>query len=268
MTAFARGWPAVAMLAALSMARVDAQTEGPPVLSTVAEPPAGSEAVPAQMSGFPLQVGDLPPGVVVVRVIRRSFSENVAGQAVTLREPFSTRAQEAVTDADGRAQFSGMAVGARVQAQATLDGEVLSSQIFTLPAQGGVRLVLASGIGAGVRIPADAAAASAGPASGAAGARWLAPTRGAGFMAAVFALAAIGFGIHWTRRPRVAIVPPAPIATDGAVRRNRPAAAQRTEAFEALVRLEQGFQRGLVDEAAYTGRREELVAEILKLDAR
>ena len=53
-------------------------------LSTTPVPAPGAEAQPGQMSGLPLQVSDLPPGTVSVRVIRRTFADNVAGQEVKL----------------------------------------------------------------------------------------------------------------------------------------------------------------------------------------
>jgi hypothetical protein len=153
--------------AILATAPLRAQSAEPPkVLSTVPDPPAGAVAEPAQMSGMPLQVGDLPPGVIVVRVIRRSFAENVANQRVDLR--VGARSISAVTDASGRAQFNAQPVGVRVMATATVDGERLDSQEFEIPAQGGVRMVLVAGVGAGV--PAGSGAPLAPVLSGAAAA--------------------------------------------------------------------------------------------------
>lgn len=136
----------VATLTALSLSGRAQQT--PPVLSTAPEPPPGVVAAPAQMSGLPLQVGDLPPGIVAVRVIRRTFSENVQGIAVALEDLASGEVLKATTNVEGRAQFTAMPVGSTVQARATVDGESLESQAFPLPGQGGVRLVLVAGVGA------------------------------------------------------------------------------------------------------------------------
>jgi hypothetical protein len=129
---------------------VVAQRPAPPLLSTVASPPAGMDNVPADMSGQPLQVGDLPPGVVVVRVIRRRFADNVAQARVQLRVGNEGRVAESVTDGFGRAEFDGLRVGENVRATTAVDGEVIGSQMFTLPAEGGVRVLLAAGVGAGI----------------------------------------------------------------------------------------------------------------------
>ena len=60
------------------------------------------------MSGLPLQVGDLPPGTVAVRVIRQSFANNVANQPVELQVVGSSgKVLEVPTDASGRATFPG-----------------------------------------------------------------------------------------------------------------------------------------------------------------
>lgn len=158
----------------------------PKVLSTVPDPPAGSVAEPTQMSGMPLQVGDLPPGIVVVRVIRRSFADNVKDQRVDLRVGPGGRTVSATTDASGRAQFNGQTIGATVSATAVVDGERLDSETFEIPAQGGVRMVLVAGVGAGTPAavtalgsvhdtasmalpPASTAAATGGPVSSAGG---------------------------------------------------------------------------------------------------
>ena len=93
----------------------------PPVLSTTPDPPAGSVPEAGQMSGLPLQVGDLAPGIVAVRVIRRNFSENVGNQTVELRVGATGRTVKAVTSSDGRAQFEPLAVGETVQVHAAVD---------------------------------------------------------------------------------------------------------------------------------------------------
>lgn len=118
----------------------------PPVLSTVPEPPAGATPEPGQMSGVPLQVGDLPPGIVAVRVIRRSFQDNVPGQQVRLRTAEGGRVLSAVTGADGRAQFDGLRIGERIQVRAAVGSETLESGEFQIPAEGGVRLVLVAAL--------------------------------------------------------------------------------------------------------------------------
>lgn len=142
--------------------RMLAQTPSPPppVLSTQASPPIGAMPEPAQMSGYALQVGDLPPGIVAVRVIRQSFASNMPGRTVLLRVGDSGRVLGAVTNAEGRVQFDGLQVGEWVRVRAAAEGETLESQRFQVPAQGGVRMVLVAGVGA-----AQASASDVWPAS-------------------------------------------------------------------------------------------------------
>ncbi len=123
-----------------------AQTAEPPVLSTVPTP-SGAPMHSAQMSGLPLQVGDLPPGLVTVRVIRGNFAENIENQKVELQLVTSGQSREAVTSRDGRAEFGGLQVGQTVKARAVVEGEALESQPFVLPTEGGVRLVLVADAG-------------------------------------------------------------------------------------------------------------------------
>lgn len=120
---------------------------------------AAGQAVPdaAQMAGMPLATPELPDGVVTVRLVREQLGNNIAGHPVTLRG--RARAWTATTDGQGRASFADVPAGTRVRAEATVEGEVLASQEFAVPARGGVRVVLVAGL----------AAAETGPAPGAAG---------------------------------------------------------------------------------------------------
>ena len=143
-----------ALLACLLLAGASIQAQGSglavpsvpassaPVLSTVPTVPQGATPQPAQMSGLPIQVADLPPGTVVVRVIRNSFAENVRNWPVDLSVGSPARRERSTTDANGRASFSGLAVGELVSVRSVVSGQTLQSQAFTLPARGGVRLVL------------------------------------------------------------------------------------------------------------------------------
>jgi hypothetical protein len=56
----------------------------------------------------------------------------------------------ATTNAEGRAQFDGLQIGERVRVRADVGSEVLESQPFEIPSQGGVRMVLVAGVGAAV----------------------------------------------------------------------------------------------------------------------
>lgn len=145
--------------AGMPLAAVQQQPpDKPPLLSTVPSPPAGVTPVPADMSGQPLQVGDLPPGVVVIRVIRRSFAENIPAQRVHLQVGQDDRQVEATTDESGRARFDGLRIGETVRVVASVEGETLGSGPFEIPADGGVRMLLVAGVGAGVPVSADSVA--------------------------------------------------------------------------------------------------------------
>jgi hypothetical protein len=95
---------------------------------------------PKTMSGVPLPSGDLPNGTVSARVIRGQLGNNIAGQTVELVGDGASRT--ATTDDSGRATFAGLPAGARVQVRAAIGGEVLASQEFSVPGQGGIRVML------------------------------------------------------------------------------------------------------------------------------
>ena len=114
--------------------------------------PATSQMVRA--AGMPLQVSDLPPGTLVVRIVRGAFVENLAGQSISVE--IDGKARQAATDAQGRATIAA-GVGATVRASVVIDGEPLASETFTMPATGGVRVLLvAGGADAGVVPPSGA----------------------------------------------------------------------------------------------------------------
>ena len=97
---------------------------------------------PSQMSGVPLPSPELPAGTITVRVVRGSLGNNVEGQTVSLAVDGDGGEREATTDAAGRAEFTGLAPGQRVQASTVVDGTRLESQQITVPSQGGVRVML------------------------------------------------------------------------------------------------------------------------------
>lgn len=108
--------------------------------AAAAQPPAGAQMPdPKQMSGVPLPTAEVPVGTVTVRVVRGSLSNLIVGQRVELTGDATASAS---TNDAGRAEFTGLRPGARVRAVAVVDGERVESQEFTLPAQGGVRLML------------------------------------------------------------------------------------------------------------------------------
>lgn len=113
---------------------------GAAAIEDVREAAAQAMPDPRQMSGMPLPAGDLKPGTVTVRVLRGGFVNPVQSQTVELTGAgFVLRA---TTNEAGRAEFSGVATGARVRASATVGGERLDSQEFVVPAAGGIRLML------------------------------------------------------------------------------------------------------------------------------
>jgi hypothetical protein len=96
---------------------------------------------PKAMSGIPLPVPDIPVGTVTARVIRGALTNPLSGQTVELIGAGGTP-KTALTDAAGRATFSGVAPGARVKAVVVVAGERVESQEFAMPAAGGVRDML------------------------------------------------------------------------------------------------------------------------------
>jgi hypothetical protein len=116
----------------------------------------------AEMSGMPLPVGDLPDGTIVVRLVRGDLSNRIANHPVELHggpEVLTVR-----TDETGRAEFSGIAIGTRVHAIATVDASRLESQTFEVPAKGGIRLMLVAVDPEMAKQAAEDAKLAAGPA--------------------------------------------------------------------------------------------------------
>ncbi len=97
------------------------------------------------MSGIPMPVGDMPDGTVSVRVVRGQITNVVPGQPVELVVNGASRG--GTTDEGGHAQFAGVTPGASLKAVATVGGERIESQPFSMPEKGGVRMVLAAGAG-------------------------------------------------------------------------------------------------------------------------
>jgi hypothetical protein len=111
-----------------------------------------------QMSGIPMPVADVPAGTVVVRLVRGTLTDNIAGHAVELI--VADKSRGGTTDASGHAQFDGLTVGSMVRASAVVDGQKIESQNFAVPATGGIRLVLAAGAAAPIDAALPAAAAA------------------------------------------------------------------------------------------------------------
>ena len=146
---------------ALAMCAAPAAGQMPPFAGG-----AGAQMPDArQMSGMPLPVSDLPVGTVTVRVVRGAVTNPLPGEMVTLS--VGGAPQSAKTDQDGRATFSGLAVGAHVTASSVVNGEKLDSQQFEVPAAGGIRLALvATDPAMAKRTEEDRALATAAPIDG------------------------------------------------------------------------------------------------------
>lgn len=132
-----------------------------PALAWLAPRATAQVAMPdaAQMSGRPLPAPELPNATVTVRLVRERMGNNVPGQEVALITPEGR--VTGMTDAQGRAEFSSVAAGTAVTAEATLDGETIRSREFAVPAVGGVRVALVAGIAKAAAADAAAAAAAA-----------------------------------------------------------------------------------------------------------
>lgn len=87
-----------------------------------------------EMSGRPLPDAAVPVGAVTVRVVRGGFDKNVPNQPVTFTIDGKTRV--VTTDAEGRAQVTGLRTGTSVQAVAVVNGERLESQAFVIGSTG------------------------------------------------------------------------------------------------------------------------------------
>ena len=93
---------------------------------------------PKEMSGKVRPVDDLPSGTVSIRVVRGAF-QNLPDQPVLFMIGETRRTVR--TDAEGRAQVSGLAAGTRLRAEATIDGEKLETEEIVIGGTG-VRVLL------------------------------------------------------------------------------------------------------------------------------
>jgi hypothetical protein len=117
---------------------------------------------PSLIHGKALPAPELPDGTITVRVVRESIGNDIPNQQVSLTA--SGRTRTANTDGQGRAQFTNLPVGQEGRAAATVDGEAMQSDPFTIPSSGGLRVILVAGIAkAAERKAAEAAQATAAP---------------------------------------------------------------------------------------------------------
>ena len=118
---------------------------------------------------MPLADGALPPGSLTVRLVHGSFAEDLTGIPVNIEiDGRDTRQQQ--SGAKGRAEFAHLPVGARVRAWAIVKGERLESDVFQMPAESGIRVLLMTGTGVAAAdphaaLPVPSAAPAAMPAA-------------------------------------------------------------------------------------------------------
>jgi hypothetical protein len=96
----------------------------------------------------PLFVEDLPIGTISVRVSRPSMTEPIAGANVVgtwTTKDGKRKSATVKTGEDGRAIFTGVPAGSTFGAKTTVEGEDLATAQFTVPDQGGTRLLVMVG---------------------------------------------------------------------------------------------------------------------------
>jgi hypothetical protein len=101
------------------------------------------------IAGQPLPDRGMPAGTVSVRVARKIPANAVAGvdvSAITKNAGGDARKRTLKTDASGRVLFESVAPGDEFHAEVTVDGELLQTQTFAVPADGGVRTMLIAGL--------------------------------------------------------------------------------------------------------------------------
>jgi|MudIll2142460700_1097286.scaffolds.fasta_scaffold07532_2 hypothetical protein len=98
-------------------------------------------AQPAAALGKPLPDGQLPTGTISVKVVAGGPANVVVGADVTLL--VNGEARVARSNSDGRAMFPDIPAGAQVQAKIVdADNKEVTSEVFPVPASGGVRVML------------------------------------------------------------------------------------------------------------------------------
>jgi hypothetical protein len=102
---------------------------------------APAHAQPANALGHPLPAADLDRGTISVKVIAGTPKNPVSGADVTLTVNGTPR--NARTDEDGRAYFKELPADAKVQAKILdEDKKDVTSDEFSVPAEGGVKIML------------------------------------------------------------------------------------------------------------------------------
>ena len=118
---------------------------------------------PSEIHGRAIPASELAAGTVTVRVVREAIGNDITGQEVRVFLPDGS-ARTAETDDQGRAEFPDLPPGSGARAEATVDGEQLVSEPFSVPSSGGLRVILVAGLAqAAARREAEAAAAASAP---------------------------------------------------------------------------------------------------------
>jgi len=99
---------------------------------------------PSLINGKAIPAPELANATVTVRVVRENIGNDVAQQLVKITQGSVSRS--ATTDDQGRAQFKDLPAGSSWRAETTVDGESLTSDPFTVPAAGGLRVILVAGL--------------------------------------------------------------------------------------------------------------------------
>ena len=117
----------------------------------VAASPSGAQMPdPRMMSGQIMPAPELAAGTITVRIIRQAIMNVIPGVDVELHGAGDVR--HATSGSDGRAVFTSVPAGAHVHAVAVVDNERLTSIEFDMPPAGGVRTILAAGVGVGTPV--------------------------------------------------------------------------------------------------------------------
>jgi hypothetical protein len=120
------------------------------IVLALAATPAFAQMPPdhnAAMSA-PLFVEDLPVGTISVRITHPSMTESIAGANVVgswTTKDGKQKSATVKTGEDGRAIFTGVPAGSTFGAKTTVEGENLATAQFTVPDQGGTRLLVMVG---------------------------------------------------------------------------------------------------------------------------
>jgi hypothetical protein len=104
------------------------------------------------MLGRPLPTPQLPEGTVNVRVSKQipiNGVPQIEVTAIVVAPGGESRKKVATTNPEGWATFEGLRAGSTFEATATVEGETLKVNKFTLPDKNGTRIMLVAGLAAG-----------------------------------------------------------------------------------------------------------------------